>query len=252
MNFFIVRMRYVYITAAIIAGAAFVLFSGHSIIQTFHSNGRELPIYSVERNDNKIALTFDCAWNDDDIDSILNTLDKYNAKATFFILGQWAEKYPESVKKIYDHGHEIGGHSYSHTDYTTLSVSDMEQDMTKTDSAIENTGAEVSLLFRAPSGAYNDTVVSAVEGSGRIYVQWSKDSIDYTDDATKASIIKRSTENVIPGDIILLHNGTKYTAQALDEILSILTQNFQPVILSDLIYFNQFRIDNTGKQIPLQ
>lgn len=53
----------------------------------FNVNGREIPIYSVERDDNKIALTFDCAWNDDDIDSILDTLDKYNCKATFFVVG---------------------------------------------------------------------------------------------------------------------------------------------------------------------
>ena len=66
----------------------------------FNVNGREIPIYSVERDDNKIALTFDCAWNDDDIDSILDTLDKYNCKATFFVVGDWAEKYSESLKKI--------------------------------------------------------------------------------------------------------------------------------------------------------
>ena len=66
----------------------------------FNVNGREIPIYSVERCDNKIALTFDCAWNDDDIDSILDTLDKYNCKATFFVVGDWAEKYSESLRKF--------------------------------------------------------------------------------------------------------------------------------------------------------
>ena len=87
-------------------------------MSVFNVNGREIPIYSVERADNKIALTFDCAWNDDDVDSILDTLDEYGCKATFFVTGDWAEKYGDSLEKICQRGHEIGNHSYNHADYT--------------------------------------------------------------------------------------------------------------------------------------
>ena len=68
---------------------------------------RELPVYSVERDDKKIALTIDAAWEDDKTDFILETLKSYNVKATFFLCGFWVEKYPEKVKAIYDAGHEL-------------------------------------------------------------------------------------------------------------------------------------------------
>ena len=129
MNFYVIKLKHIIIALLIFAVIPIIWFTTSRAVSVFNVNGREIPIYSVERCDNKIALTFDCAWNDDDIDSILDTLDKYNCKATFFVVGDWAEKYSESLKKIYDRGHEIGNHSYNHADYTKMSAEAITADL---------------------------------------------------------------------------------------------------------------------------
>ena len=129
MNFVVIRAKKVvpWILAAFIIPILFV-----NIFKTTPAaniSNREIPIYSVGRDDNKIAITFDCAWNDDDIDEILNILDNYECKATFFVLGEWAEKYSESLAKISERGHEIGNHSYNHKDYTKMSSEEIRIDL---------------------------------------------------------------------------------------------------------------------------
>ena len=82
-------------------------FMNNKVVQTSATTSRLLPIYNVETPDKKVSFTMNCAWNDDDIESILKTLENNNVKITFFIVGDWMEKYPDSVKKIYEAGHEI-------------------------------------------------------------------------------------------------------------------------------------------------
>ena len=147
----------------------------------FKVGNKEVPIYCVEREDNKIALTFNCAWGDDDIDNILKTLDAYGAKCTFFIVGEWAEKYPESVKRICEKGHEIANHSYAHDHYSKWSKDKILEDIEKCDNLLEEITGTRPVLFRAAYGEYNDNVVLSCEESGRYYIQWSVDSIDYGD-----------------------------------------------------------------------
>ena len=81
-----------------------------------------LPIYNVQTEENKIAFTMNCAWNADDIDSILETLKNNNVHITFFMVGNWVDKYPEAVKKIFEAGHEIGSHSNTHPHVNNLSA----------------------------------------------------------------------------------------------------------------------------------
>ena len=220
-------------------------------VPTFSVSGREIPVYSVERADNKIALTFDCAWNDDDLEEILDTLDDYNAKATFFILGDWALKYPASVMEIHKRGHEIGTHSMEHDDYTKMSPDEILSDMYACEEIILGITNNRPRLVRAPSGAYNDTVVKTCEENGRIYIQWSVDGIDYKEDATEESIYNRVIDKTGAGDIILLHNGTEHTAAALPQILETLTENYELVKVSSLIYLDGFFIDGNGCQHKL-
>lgn len=250
MRFIVIRLKYLIfglITAAVITG--FFIFRGNAVM-TFLSGGRELPIYSVERDDNKLALTFDCAWNNDDIDSIISTLEQYNCRATFFVTGKWAEEYSDSLNKLYRAGFEIGVHSYNHDDYTKMSREEIERDLEKCDSAVLKATGSRAAIVRAPSGAYNDTVVKTIEDGGRPCIQWSVDGLDYTEDATRESIIQRVTDKSGSGDIILLHNGTTYTADALPEILKVLCANYELVNVSDLIYTSDFTLDHTGKQHP--
>ncbi len=214
--------------------------------QAFKSGSRNLPIYSVQRDDSSVALTFNCAWGDEDIDRVLSALDKKDVKATFFLVGEWAEKYPEAAKKIADKGHELGGHSYNHKDYTKLSSDEVESDSIKTAGIIKSATGKDAMLVRAPSGAYNNNAIDVIEKAGFIPIQWSVDTIDYGE-AEKESIIKRATGKTQPGDIILMHTGTKSTADALPEILENLCEKYTLCTVSELIYKENSYVDNAGK-----
>lgn len=244
----VIRLRHLAIALAALIAIPVVLVAANKTMSVFNVNGREIPVYSVERGDNKIALTFDCAWNDDDVDDILKTLDDYNCKATFFVTGDWAEKYGDSLEKIHKKGHEIGNHSYNHADYTKLSSEDMTADMEKCDGIIESVTGERPYLFRAPSGSYNNAVVKTCEQSGRTCIQWSVDGIDYGG-AAADDIYSRSVLKTAAGDIILLHNGTDNTANVLPRILETLCEKFELVTISELIYKDNFIIDGAGRQI---
>lgn len=249
LNFYIIKLKHIILGVTALAAAFVIGVSIPKTVGVFSVNGREIPIYSVGREDTKIAVTFDCAWNDEDVDAILKTLNDYGCRATFFVVGTWAEQYPDALRKISEAGHEIGNHSYNHADYTRMSAADIQADLDKCDAVIEGITGVKPTLVRAPSGGYNDTVVKAIEKSGRTYIQWSVDGIDYGD-AEAQSIYSRCVERTKAGDIILLHNGTKNTANILPKILESLECKFEFASISELIYKDNFTIDNTGRQIP--
>ncbi len=248
MRLFVIKGRTLFFCILAVLMVCVGIGASSGLRSVFQVGDREIPIYSVERKDNKAALTFNCAWNDDDIDQILNTLDEYGVKATFFVVGDWAEKYPESLKKIAERGHEIGNHSYNHAHYAAMRKADILKDIQKCDDVIENVIGKDIVLFRAAYGEYTDDVVRACDETGRVYIQWSVDSLDYGD-AAKEDIISRVVPKTQAGSIVLMHNGTKNTAAALPEILSELTKKLELCTVSELIYTEDFIIDGTGKQI---
>ena len=227
--------------------AALLFFAGKDTVGVFKVGGREIPIYSVERGDDKIALTFNCAWNDSDIDKIIELLKKYQADATFFAVGDWAQKYPDALKKLSDAGFEIGNHSYNHAHYNEMSKEEILSDIQKCDDVIENITGTKPYLFRAAYGEYNDNVVTACDETGRVYIQWSVDSLDYKA-SSPAEIEGRVTDKVSNGDIILMHNGTEHTAAALETLLPKLSEKYTLVRVSDLIYRDGYTIDAAGRQ----
>ncbi len=237
-------LTFMLICSVIVMGA---FFAGEESV-TVSTEPRIIPIYSVERNDGKIAITFDCAWGADDMESILATLQKHNCKATFFVLGTWAEQNPDTMKRIVSDGHEIGNHSYNHTHYTAMSQNEMLTDIDKCNKAIRDTSGISPTLFRAPSGDYDNSVIETVHGKNMEYIQWSVDSLDW-----RGLSCEQMMERIIPktksGDILLFHNGTEYTAQSLDKILTELEgKGFSYLKVSDLIYKDNYTIDHTGRQ----
>lgn len=247
MRFLVIKAKYIVIALICIIVLPIIYVYTAKTVSVFKVGEREIPIYCVERDDNKIAVTFDCAWNDDDIDEILDTLDRYNCKATFFVVGDWVEKYPQSLMKIYSGGHEIGNHSYNHSDYTKLDRNALVQDMNKCDAAVAAVTGQKPRLVRAPSGGYNNAVVEECDKRGTPCIQWSVDGIDYGD-ADPDGIIRRATSVTKAGDIILLHNGTKHTAEVLPQILEKLAKTYEFSVVSDMIYHENFTIDHTGMQ----
>ena len=217
-------------------------------IQT-SSQEKELPIYNVQTDEKKVAFTMNCAWNADDIDKILETLQKNNIKITFFMVGDWIEKFPEAVKKIKDAGHEIASHSDTHPHVNNLTYEENINEIEKSNDKIEKITGNRTKIYRAPYGEYNNTVIKATRDKGYFCIQWNLDTLDYTG-ITGDEMWNRLKEKIKAGDIILSHNGTKHTADSLDMIIkNIKAKGLEVVRISDLIYQENYTINNNGTQI---
>lgn len=217
-------------------------------IETVANTSKLLPIYSVETTEAKVAITINCAWNADDIDMILDTLKNQDVKVTFFMVGDWVEKYGEAVKKIYDAGHEIGNHSYNHPHVNNLSLEKNKEQIQKCSDLVKNITGEGTKLYRGPYGEYNNTVIEAAQNLGHTAIQWSIDSLDYKG-LTGDQMWERIEPKLENGSIILMHNGTENTALSLNDIITkIKEKGYNLVTVSDLIYKDNYRIDNNGVQ----
>lgn len=213
---------------------------------------RELPIYCVQTDKKQIALSFDAAWGNEDTQAILDILKKHNIKVTFFMTGGWVESYPEDVKAIHAAGHDLGNHSENHKDMPALSNEQQKEELMKVhDKVKELTGYEM-FLFRPPYGSYNNNLILNAKECGYYTIQWDVDSLDWKNYGVE-SIIKTVTrhKHLGNGSIILCHNGAKYTAQALDEMITVLKDaGYEFVPISELIIRDNYHMDHEGRQIP--
>ncbi|HAA35154.1 MAG TPA: deacetylase [Firmicutes bacterium] len=216
---------------------------------------RLVPIYYVDTSEKKVAFSFDASWGATYTPTILEILQENNIKTTFFLTGFWVEKYPNMVKKIFQEGHEIGNHTYSHPHLNTLSEEEIMIEIERVGNKILELTGKQPELFRPPFGEYSNKVVTAAEKCGYKSIQWSIDSLDWQE-LGKEPMVKRVTESLHPGAIILFHNNGKYTAEALPEIIAFVKeQSYKVVPVSELLYKENYYIDsNTGAQIqmPLQ
>ena len=208
-----------------------------------------LPIYNVQTEENKIAFTMNCAWNADDIDSILETLKNNDVHITFFMVGEWVDKYPEAVKKIYEAGHEIGSHSNTHAHVNNLSAEKNLEEINLSVEKIQKITGYKTNLYRAPYGEYNNTVIKTAQENGFYPIQWNLDTLDYKG-LTGKEMWDRLKNKLDEGSIILSHNGTKHTADSLDMLIkNIKSSGFQLVTISELIYKDNYSINNNGTQV---
>ena len=208
-----------------------------------------MPIYSVGRDDKYCSVSFDAAWGNEDTETLIKILNDYNVKATFFVVGSWVDKYPESVKQLSDAGHEVMNHSNTHPHMTQIGKEKMLEEVTLCDNKIEKITGKKPTLFRPPYGDYNNEVVGTMRDSGHYTIQWDVDSLDWKDLSAQA-IYERVTSQVTSGSIILFHNAAKHTPEALPMILKYLKDNnYNVVPISKLIYKKDFTVDHTGKQI---
>ena len=253
MKILSVKLKSVIITMTVILLVVFGIFlTAHTLSDAVSGEARMIPIYNVDTAKNKVAITFNCAVGNSDIDSILATLDKYNVKATFFILGSWADDYMEEVQKIYDAGHEIGNHGYSHKDLPTMNYEDILLDIQKCNETVRNITGHAPTLFRAPSGAYDNKTISAAESLGMMTIQWDVDSLDWKN-ISAAEITDRVLKKVQSGSIIQFHTGTENTAEALPVILeTLLTESYTFSTVSGLIYMDNYIIDHKGTQFAAE
>lgn len=231
-----------------ISCAAAIGFNNKSL-GVFKLVHRKLPIYYVGTEEKKISLTFDMSWGNDNTKKLLDILDKYNIKATFFLVGGWIDDNEEIVKDISKRGHELGNHSNKHPDMTKQSIEKITQEVLSCDSKIFTLTGQSTKLFRAPSGAYNDLVIQTAEKLGRYCIQWNVDSIDWKEQGAEMEY-NRVIKNTKPGSILLFHNTAKYTPETLPKIIEKLKgEGYEFVKVSELIYKDNYYIDAEGKQI---
>ena len=253
--FFVFNKQKIYTYLLSVLTVIVLLFIGSTTIkdeesiETSSSTNKLLPIYSVQTEKKEIALTINCAWNDSDIDKIIEVLKSNNVKATFFMVGDWVEKYPEAVKKINQEGHEIGSHSDTHPHVNQLSSEENLEEIKTSSQKIEQITNKKVTLYRPPYGEYNNTVIKVANENSYIPIQWSLDTLDYTG-ITGNEMWNKIKDKISNGDIILMHNGTEHTADSLDMIIkNIKEKGFNLVTVSDLIYKENYSIDVNGKQI---
>ena len=230
---------------------AFCVFMGRSaVLGVAGTAQRSLPIYSVQREDKKISISFDCAWGTEYTQKILDELERNDIKCTFFAVEFWVEKNPEFAKKIVEAGHELGTHSRTHSYMSKLSEKQIKDELTTSISAIERITGHRTNLFRAPYGDYNNLLIDTAKSMGLYTIQWDVDSLDWKN-LSATEIALRITNGVKSGSIILCHNNGLHTAEALPMIFSTLkNRGYKFVPIGELIYKENYTIDGTGKQHP--
>ena len=212
---------------------------------------KDIPICNVKTNKKLVSLSFDADFGNEDIEKILSVLKKYDVKTTFFITGNWVEKYPEAVKKMQAAGHDLGNHSYHHKHMPELDAAGISDEInTVTEKVKELTGVTMN-LFRPPYGDYSNALLTQAKSLNYYAIQWNIDSQDWknygTDSIVSTILNHKDLKN---GSIILMHNGAKYTAEALPKVIEGLKKKgYEIVPVSNLIYMDNSHIEPDGSQV---
>jgi len=232
-----------------------LMSKNEEVQETFNNSftPKKLPIYCVDTPKNQVALSFDAAWGNTDSAKILEILKENKVSVTFFMTGEWIEKYPDDVKAIAKAGHDLGNHSENHKHMSTLTKEQCRDEIMKAHNKVkELTGKEMN-LFRPPYGDYNNDVIDAVNECGYHCIQWDVDSLDWKNYGVENLInTVVNHKHLGNGSIILCHNGAKYTAQALDSIIKGLKEKgYEIVPISKLIYKKNYQMDHEGRQFEV-
>ena len=250
MKMILVRRKLLAVVGCGLAAVLMLMVVSHPSVVGAAATTRQLPIYCVQKDYKVVSISFDAAWGNEDTQQLIDIMAKYNVKATFFVVGEWVDKYPESVKALCDAGHEIMSHSNDHAHFNSLSTDEIIADLNTCNDKIEAVTGVRPTLFRCPYGEYDDHVINAVRSLGMEPIQWDVDSLDWKD-LSAADITKRVTSKVQPGSIVLFHNAALHTPEALPGIIECLLQEgYTFVPISEIILKGEYTIDHTGRQCP--
>ncbi len=209
---------------------------------------RKVPIYQVDTNEKKVALTFDAAWGADKTSDIVNILKSENVGGTFFLVGFWSENYPDKIKEIDAAGLDIGTHSNTHPKMSTLSKEQVINELETSKNLITNVTGKPVRFFRPPYGDYNDQLIVTADSLNLQTIQWSVDSLDWKG-LTADQMMVRIKKGVSNGAIILFHNNSDHILDVLPVVIAYLkAEGYKMVNLSELVYETGYKIDNNGIQ----
>ncbi|AFS77906.1 polysaccharide deacetylase PdaB [Gottschalkia acidurici 9a] len=218
-------------------------------IESVFNPNKELPIYYVDSKEKKVSISFDAAWGTEHTEAILDILDKYNVKTTFFLVDFWVTKHPDMVKEIDRRGHEVANHSTTHPKMSELSKEDMIKEIKTTEESIEKIIGKKTTLFRPPFGDYNDSLIQTSREINYHVIQWDVDSLDWKEMGAQP-VVDRVTRNVKNGSIVLFHNNAKYVQEYLPLVIDKLQKDgYEIVPISELIYKENYRMESDGKQV---
>lgn len=210
---------------------------------------RDLPIYNVQTEEKVVSLTFDAAWGNEDTELLIEILGSYDVSATFFVVGEWVDKYPESVLALHEAGHEIMSHSDTHPYMTQLEYSQMVAEINVSADKIENITGIRPTLFRAPYGDYDDKLVATLRENNHFCIQWDVDSLDWKGISSQ-EIADRVLSKAENGSIVLFHNAALNTPASLSSIIEgLLAKGYSFAKVSEIIYTEDYTIDHKGTQI---
>ncbi len=218
-----------------------ILLISFPLFSSLHVQAASSQFVTKGTSANKVvALTFDDGADGTNIEKLLSILADHHITATFFLTGSGTKDHPSAVKKITAAGHDIGNHSYSHPDFTTLSSAQMKNELNQTEAMIKSTtGKSSKPLFRAPFGAVNSAVLSAAGSAGFTHtIQWNIDTLDWKGTSSTA-ITNKVMDHIVPGSIILMHTGegASGTPGALPTMISKLkAKGYQFVTVRDLLF----------------
>ena len=203
-------------------------------VKTLNVQADSRVFYSGNSSINNVSFMINVYQGNEYVENILDVLDVYNVKTTFFIGGSWAVKNIDLVKEIYTRGHELGNHGFYHKDQNSLTFDENLQEIKMCHEVVsKNLGIEMT-LFAPPSGAYNINTVDAADSLGYKTIMWTHDTIDWRDQDADL-IYKRATNNLSNGDLILMHP-TKKSVEALTNILSTAINNgFNPTTVTNCL-----------------
>ena len=208
-------------------------------------------IRRVDTTEKKIALGFDCGYNNVYTDYILDTLDEYDAKVTFFVTGFFCKGFPDQLKKIKERGHEIGNHTMNHLRMNELSTEEVYSEIKGVNDMVHDIVGISPKIMRPSYGAGNSRVVAISRMLGCETVFWTEDSYDWDPEKTADYIINRSTKNMGEGCILLFHNSAPKTKKTLKKILDdYKAKGLKVVPISELLYDGNYTIDAKGLQKP--
>ena len=246
MRYMIITKRQIMLCCALALMISLALLTGR--VQASGA-AKKMPIYCVGTDEKKVALSFDAAWGNGDTELLIDILAKYQAKATFFVVGKWVDAYPESVQQLSDAGHSIQNHSATHPHMAKISQGEMLNELKTCNEKIAAVTGKTPKLFRCPYGEYNNLVIETVLSAGMQTIQWDIDSRDWKADYTVDKIANGILKHVKPGSIILFHNDTKNTPKALPIVLKKLAQQgYSFVLIEDMIKYEDYKLDNAGMQ----
>jgi polysaccharide deacetylase family sporulation protein PdaB len=207
-------------------------------------------VWEVPTEEKVIALTFDDGPDPEETPLILDLLKQYQAKATFFLVGNKVERHPELVKRELSEGHELANHTYNHTYFSNrIAISKMVADITKAEEIIFNASGQKCHLFRPPGGFYNERLIKIAKQNGYMVVMWSwhQDTKDWSTPGVK-KIVAKVLDHTQNGDIVLFHDyaeGHSQTVEALKIILPELARRgYRCVTVSDLLTYSKIKAVN--------